>query len=91
MLESSLERSCCAWASKELAVKNLKLVSMVGIPDRLFMYRGAVLFIELKAPGQQARTIQKYIHQTLQNNGFRVEVVDNAAQSKKLMMEWVYV
>lgn len=57
----------------------LKLLpSLIGIPDRLCLLPGGVVFfVELKAPGQKPRPIQVKRIAQLRRLGFRVEVVDS--------------
>jgi hypothetical protein len=90
MLESRIESQCCKWANATHAIKNLKLANMVGIPDRIFMLNGRVIFIEFKAPGKKARAIQTYVHSTLRNNGFSVHVVDNFEAFKLTIERWIH-
>ncbi|MCM3908239.1 VRR-NUC domain-containing protein [Trueperella bernardiae] len=48
-----------------------------GVPDRICIHRGRVIFVELKAPGCLPRPIQRRrIHQ-LTDHGMDVVVVDN--------------
>lgn len=79
MQESRIEKRL----KKEIELiggKALKFVSpgMSGVPDRIVLLpQGRVVFIELKAPGQKLRAIQKYRAKELRALGFRVEVIDS--------------
>ena len=58
----------------------IKLLStyVAGLPDRLvLMPGGRVAFVELKAPGEIPRRIQKFRHMRLGAMGFRVEVINS--------------
>ena len=49
-----------------------------GFPDRIVLMPGGVIvFVELKAPGEKPRLIQRKAHDRLRALGFRVEVLDS--------------
>lgn len=56
-----------------------KLVSpgVGGVPDRICLKSGRVIFAEVKAPGAKPRPIQNRRIKQLQNQGFQVFVVDS--------------
>ena len=70
------------------AVKNMgglapKFVSpgYDGMPDRLVLLpHGMLAFVELKAPGEKPRLLQKSRHEMLRRLGFKVYVLDGAEQ-----------
>lgn len=50
----------------------------VGMPDRIVLLPGRKFgFVEVKAPGKKARSIQINRHQLLQRLGFSVFILDN--------------
>ena len=52
-----------------------------GMPDRLVLFPdGLVGFVEVKAPGKKPRPLQAARHEMLKRLGFRVYVIDAAAQ-----------
>jgi len=54
-----------------------------GMPDRLILLPGGRLaFAEVKAPGEEARPLQKARHRLLRRLGFRVFVIDEITQVK---------
>lgn len=66
------------------AIENLdgicwKLVSpgISGVPDRICLKAGRIVFVELKAPGKKPRPIQNRRIEQLQGQGFIVLVVDS--------------
>lgn len=66
------------------AIENLcgicwKLVSpgVAGVPDRICLKAGRIVFVELKAPGKHPRPIQKRRIKQLRDQGFTVLVVDS--------------
>ena len=50
-----------------------------GVPDRVCLMGGRIVFIEVKAPGQQPRPIQHRRIQQLRDLGFTVIVIDSLA------------
>lgn len=56
----------------------LKFVSpgRVGVPDRMVLLHGFMLFVEVKAPGKKPTPAQKREHTRLGVQGFSVAVVD---------------
>lgn len=49
-----------------------------GVPDRIAMFPGGKLaFVEVKAPGEQPRPLQRARHELLRRLGFKVFVLDN--------------
>lgn len=56
-----------------------KLVSpgVAGVPDRICLKAGRVIFVELKAPGKKPRPIQNRRIKQLQGQGFQVFVIDS--------------
>jgi hypothetical protein len=89
MLEKQLEKKCCTWAKSKFNIKNKKLTFEVGDPDRIFLYRGHCCFVEFKAPGEKARPIQKYRHDILILDGYKVLVIDDFELFKVNLTEWV--
>ena len=57
-----------------------------GMPDRLVLLPGGVMvFVELKAPGQKPRPLQKRMHERLRALGFTVYVIDSVEQVKEII------
>ena len=66
----------------------LKFVSpgFAGVPDRIvLMDGGRVAFVEVKAPGQQPRTLQRSRHALLRRMGFRLFVLDDVEQIPRIL------
>jgi len=78
-----------------LAVKKreglaLKFVSpgMSGVPDRLILFPGRRLaFIEVKAPGEQMRPLQKKRKKQLEALGFNVYCLDDTKMIEGMLDE----
>lgn len=52
-----------------------------GVPDRIVLMRsGRIGFVEVKAPGEKPRPLQKLRIKTLKKLGFRVYVLDSVEQ-----------
>ena len=48
-----------------------------GVPDRIAMFpNGKIAFVEVKAPGEKPRPLQRARHELLRKLGFRVYVLD---------------
>lgn len=66
--------------TKKMGGRAVKFVSpgWDGVPDRIiFMPRGKMAFVEVKAPGKKMRALQLNRKKTLENLGFRVYCIDN--------------
>lgn len=78
MRESTIEKhfvSACRDAG--ILQRKLQWVNRAGAPDRAIIHRGRVVFVELKAPGEQPTTAQLREHEKLRAAGVRVLVVDS--------------
>ena len=48
-----------------------------GVPDRIAMFpSGKIAFVEVKAPGEKPRPLQRVRHELLRKLGFRVYILD---------------
>jgi hypothetical protein len=66
---------------------NLKLNvrGNIGWPDRMFLYKHAVRFVEFKREGEKLRPIQEYIHYLMLKQKIRVYVIDNLPDAVALL------
>ena len=82
VVEAALVREC-----RLRGLCCLKLTpSSPGVPDRLVVARGgAVVFVEVKAPGRRPRAAQRRWHGVLGGLGHRVCVVDHPAGARDLV------
>jgi len=89
MLESTIEKRVCEWATKQgiLAYK-WNSQNMRGVPDRIFFKSGKVQLIEFKAPGKRPRKLQNYVFEQLKKAGFDVVIVDDIEQGKEAL-KWI--
>ena len=78
MREVLLERKCCKWA-KDNGWLVYKFVSpnQRGVPDRVFIKSGRVVFVEFKAPGEQLRPLQEKTISAMAAHGATVCTVDS--------------
>ena len=77
-------------AVKEMEGIALKFVSpgLDGMPDRLVILpMGRIAFVEVKYPGKKPRPLQLARHEMLRKLGFKVFILDNAADIKTILTE----
>ena len=93
--ETSVERACCKHAMS-LGIPSLKLVKMLGIPDRVFLVAtsdgpdtGKIIFVEFKKEGEEPRAIQEIRIAWLRKLGFITWVIDTVPEFKKLLKEYL--
>ncbi|WP_406004613.1 VRR-NUC domain-containing protein [Streptomyces sp. NBC_00987] len=57
----------------------LKFVSPArrGVPDRIVVALGRIVFVEVKRPGDRPRKLQQLMHTKLRRHGAEVHVVDD--------------
>lgn len=59
-----------------------------GVPDRLLLFPGGkAAFAELKAPGENPRTLQRRQIERLRKLGFKVYVIDDQGQIADVIKE----
>lgn len=63
-----------------------------GVPDRIvFLPRGRIVFVELKAPGEKPRPLQLAQHKRIQSYQQDVRVIDSREQVDALLRELIGV
>ena len=82
-LESSVEAALVRYAAKR-GVLTFKFSSPShrGVPDRIFMANGNVLFLEVKRPGGEPTALQTYTMRAITNAGCLCRWVDNVEAGK---------
>lgn len=85
MIESDIEKAVCDYAAMQ-GWDNIKIIKR-GYPDRLFLQKGHVFFIEFKRKGKSMRLLQQKISQRLISQGFHVFTCDDIEQGKRLIDE----
>lgn len=85
MLESEIEKGVTAYAIRKgwLAYKWVS-PGHRGVPDRLYFKSGKIKIVEFKSAGKKPTTLQKFIHEKLEGENFKVDVIDDLCQGKKL-------
>lgn len=84
--EIELDVSDYAKHQKDCLVLKLNVWGRIGWPDRLYLhFKGKVLFIEFKQPGEKPKRLQEFIHEKLRRYGFRIEVVDNVRDGRAII------
>lgn len=61
--------------------------STSGVPDRLFIKAGKVVFVELKRPKGNLRKLQEYRRNQLIKQGLRVECLNDKASINRFIEE----
>lgn len=56
-----------------------------GVPDRIFIKNGFILFLEVKRPGGVPTRLQEYTMRAIRQAGARVNWVDNVQDGKDLI------
>jgi hypothetical protein len=82
--ESDIERAACERIKDELGVRNIKVKSGDGFPDRMFLIPGGKpLIIEFKRPGEVTRPRQTEWIESLKRLGYDVEIHDTVSEAFK--------
>jgi len=74
-------------AIEEIGGKAFKFSSPgnIGVPDRIILLAGRVIFVELKKQGQELRPFQKYRKRQLEKLGFQVAVIDSIEKVEEFL------
>lgn len=75
-------------AAEKAGGQAFKFVSpgAVGVPDRIVVLPGGITcFVEVKAPGEKPRPVQRAVLRKLYRMGARVAVVDNEVSARNLI------
>ncbi len=83
MLEKDIERKVCAHAKKiGMEVYKFSSPARAAVPDRMFLYKKYVFFIEFKATGKKPTAQQVREHNRMSEQGVDVFIVDNVNNGK---------
>lgn len=76
--EKDIEKKVCDLA-KKAGWLTYKFVSpsQRGVPDRIFIRQGTIIFIEFKAPGKKPTQLQHHTIMKLRLSGMTVHVCDS--------------
>lgn len=90
VLEKVTEEAVVRYAEwKGVQAIKLNLQGNRGWPDRMFLYKGSVLFIEFKREGKELEPLQEFRLNWLEANGFNVGWCDNQLDGKRLIDKWL--
>lgn len=89
MLESAIEKKVCDYArDRGILVYKFTSPARIAVPDRLFLVPFKMpFFIEFKAPGKKPTVMQEREHQRLRDAGYKVYVIDDVGQGKRVIDE----
>lgn len=87
--ESEIQEKVTLWAiSIGLVPVRINVVGRKGWPDYGYGYRGRMVFIEYKRPGEKPEPLQAYVHGVLRDEGFTVFVVDDTVKGSEWLTRW---
>lgn len=84
MKESQIEKTVtkyaklCGWLSYKFVSPNQK-----GVPDRIFLKNGTIIFIEFKQEGKEPTKLQQKCIKTIRNQRFNVIIIDSIEKGIK--------
>ena len=86
MRESEIEKSVTRFAQSQgwLALK-FTSPNNNGVPDRVFIRGGKVVFVEFKQSGKKPTPLQDYVHNKIREKGGTVHVIDNVDGGRWLL------
>ena len=83
VLEKQIEAKVCDYAkTKGMMVYKFTSPARAAVPDRLFICKGRVFFIEFKREGQKPTAAQEREHHRLRQHQINVFAVDSVEQGK---------
>ena len=86
MKESSIEKALVAYAKTfGIYTRKFSSPSHRGVPDRIFVCDGNVLFLELKVPGNKPSPLQAAELDTLNKQGANAGWVDSVQAGKDVI------
>jgi hypothetical protein len=83
VLEKQIEAKVCDYAKEcGLGVYKFTSPARAAVPDRMFIYKGRVFFIEFKREGQKPTPAQEREHNRMRQHQINVFVVDSVGIGK---------
>ncbi len=84
VLEKQIEAKVCEYArDKNVLAYKFTSPARAAVPDRMFIYKGRVFFIEFKRGGQKPTPAQEREHHRLRQQAINVFVVDSVDAGKE--------
>lgn len=89
--ESAVEAAIVRYA-REHGVYTRKFASPArrGVPDRIFLYQGQVLFMEVKRPGKKPTPLQEHELLEIRSHGGQATWCDTAAEGIEVLQELIF-
>lgn len=86
MLEKTIEQAVVNYA-KKLGFLTFKFSSPSnrGVPDRIFIKKGKIFFIEFKKPNGKLRKLQEHVISSFLAEKVDVYVIDDIEKGKKII------
>jgi hypothetical protein len=85
--ESTIEKAVCKYAKAKNWLVYKFSSGVRSVPDRLMFKNKKILLIEFKAPGKLPTLQQLHNHKKFEKAGFKVHVIDNVEEGKRLIDE----
>lgn len=87
---AEIEKDVEAYLKRKVTARGglcMKFVSpgLSGVPDRIVVLNGQIIFVEMKKPGGRPRPLQVRVINLLRNQGCQVEVIDTKEQVERLV------
>lgn len=87
---AEIEKDVEAYLKRKVTAQGglcMKFVSpgLSGVPDRIVVLNGQIVFVEMKKPGGRPRPLQVRVINLLRNQGCQVEVIDTKEQVERLV------
>lgn len=60
-----------------------------GVPDRILIKNGKVIFVEVKRPGARPRPLQEVVIQRMRDHGADVRIIDSREGCEALIEELI--
>lgn len=86
MLESKIEKDSAKEAAKHGWI-SYKFLSQLhkGLPDKVYLGHGKVVFIEYKQPGKKPTKLQEKVHQDFLKQGIKVHIATSVSETMEIL------
>lgn len=89
-LEGSIEDAVVGYAkSKGVICRKMNGMGNRSWPDRMFLYKGTILFIEFKRQGLLPTPLQANMMEQLQKAGFSARCADSVELGRVIINDWL--
>jgi hypothetical protein len=89
ILESRIEYKLIRFCKEQgILCEKLVKASESGWPDRTLLYKGRVMFLELKRLGEKPEPLQQWILDSLVQKGFVAKYADNFEDCVNIIEDW---